>query len=467
MRESHSRRRRHIFFCTDRAGYDGDIFNAVRLCRVISEDPAERDSLDESSAFLIEGAHWDIPCSWVARLWRSLMEHPFQELTTLGVSRLVVHQQAHVQRRLPVCMSTVICADILGGKGLRGNLITTLTSQSPEIWSMSRSVHQPTHFLNSESYVLPDFSLHEASNSLEACGEILCAENFARRYTTQLARAVCQFGQLIGRLGYIKPFVWGIRRGSWMSNVNSREYHLEFSTPVTTNGCLLLPDLAQDLGDNVPRWVGIGFQSVPIHWHLGRLHLQSLWVWSPVHVRVVGSCSVSLDANRLISKASCAWKLPKVFGQSIQSDQSFIILNSSSAFKADEESRLTKPCGNFREFRRTLRIPRKREAQSHTVLVGSSGKVRGSSRRVTILVRRHDQSSWWADWGLVRPYHHLVCNLFSASSGNPPVLCCSPNKTKIALPLAERDFESPKNLSVWSSKSAVSIERSAVFSTRS
>ena len=36
--------------------YDGDRFNAVRLFRVISEDSAERDSLDESCAFLIEGA---------------------------------------------------------------------------------------------------------------------------------------------------------------------------------------------------------------------------------------------------------------------------------------------------------------------------------------------------------------------------------------------------------------------------
>ena len=56
-RESRSRRRRHIFFCKDRAGNDGDGFNAVRLFRVISEDSAERDSLDESSAFVIEGAH--------------------------------------------------------------------------------------------------------------------------------------------------------------------------------------------------------------------------------------------------------------------------------------------------------------------------------------------------------------------------------------------------------------------------
>ena len=57
--------------------------------------------------------------------------------------------------------------------------------------AMSRSVHQPAHFLNSESYVLPDFSLQEASNNLEDCGEILCAENFARRYATRLAGAVC------------------------------------------------------------------------------------------------------------------------------------------------------------------------------------------------------------------------------------------------------------------------------------
>ena len=47
-----------FFFCKDRAGLDGDGFNAVRLFRVISEDSAERDSLDESSAFLIEGAHF-------------------------------------------------------------------------------------------------------------------------------------------------------------------------------------------------------------------------------------------------------------------------------------------------------------------------------------------------------------------------------------------------------------------------
>ena len=57
-RESRSRRHRHIFFCKDRAGFDGDRFNAVRLFRVISEDSAERDSLDESSALLMEGAQW-------------------------------------------------------------------------------------------------------------------------------------------------------------------------------------------------------------------------------------------------------------------------------------------------------------------------------------------------------------------------------------------------------------------------
>ena len=51
--------RRHIFFTTfvrTEYGYDGGRFNAVRLFGVISEDSAERDSLDESSAFLIEGA---------------------------------------------------------------------------------------------------------------------------------------------------------------------------------------------------------------------------------------------------------------------------------------------------------------------------------------------------------------------------------------------------------------------------
>ena len=41
------------FFCMDPAG---DRFNAVWLFHVISEDSAERDSLDKSSAFLIEGA---------------------------------------------------------------------------------------------------------------------------------------------------------------------------------------------------------------------------------------------------------------------------------------------------------------------------------------------------------------------------------------------------------------------------
>ena len=46
-----------FFFCKDWARFDGDGFNAVRLFRVISEDSAERDPLDEYSAFLIEGAH--------------------------------------------------------------------------------------------------------------------------------------------------------------------------------------------------------------------------------------------------------------------------------------------------------------------------------------------------------------------------------------------------------------------------
>ena len=38
--------------------FDRDRFNAVRLFRVISEDSSEQDSLDESFAFLIEGANW-------------------------------------------------------------------------------------------------------------------------------------------------------------------------------------------------------------------------------------------------------------------------------------------------------------------------------------------------------------------------------------------------------------------------
>ena len=61
VRKSRSRRRHHIFFTTfvrTEYGYDGDRFNAVRLCRVISEDSAEQLSLDESSALLIEVAHW-------------------------------------------------------------------------------------------------------------------------------------------------------------------------------------------------------------------------------------------------------------------------------------------------------------------------------------------------------------------------------------------------------------------------
>ena len=46
------------FFVRTGPVYDGDRFNAVRIFRVISEDSAERDSLDESSEFLIEGAQW-------------------------------------------------------------------------------------------------------------------------------------------------------------------------------------------------------------------------------------------------------------------------------------------------------------------------------------------------------------------------------------------------------------------------
>ena len=60
MRESHSRGVAIFFFTTfarTEYGYDGDRFNAVRLFRVISEDSVKRDSLNESSAFLIEGAH--------------------------------------------------------------------------------------------------------------------------------------------------------------------------------------------------------------------------------------------------------------------------------------------------------------------------------------------------------------------------------------------------------------------------
>ena len=57
-RKSFSKASPYFFFYKDRAGFDGDRFNAVRLFRVISKDSAERDSLDESSAFLIEGAQW-------------------------------------------------------------------------------------------------------------------------------------------------------------------------------------------------------------------------------------------------------------------------------------------------------------------------------------------------------------------------------------------------------------------------
>ena len=46
-----------IHFVRTEYGYDGDRLNAVRLFRVISGDSAERNSLDESSAFLIECAH--------------------------------------------------------------------------------------------------------------------------------------------------------------------------------------------------------------------------------------------------------------------------------------------------------------------------------------------------------------------------------------------------------------------------
>ena len=41
-------------------GYDGDGFNAIRLFCVISEDSAQRLSLDQSSSFLMEGAQWTI-----------------------------------------------------------------------------------------------------------------------------------------------------------------------------------------------------------------------------------------------------------------------------------------------------------------------------------------------------------------------------------------------------------------------
>ena len=60
-RKSFSKASPYFFvWCTIRTGpvYDGDRFSAVRLFRVISEDSAERDSLDESCAFLIEGAQW-------------------------------------------------------------------------------------------------------------------------------------------------------------------------------------------------------------------------------------------------------------------------------------------------------------------------------------------------------------------------------------------------------------------------
>ena len=61
VRKLFSKALRYFFlqtFVRTEYGYDGDGFNAVRFFRVNSEDSAERFSLDESSAFLIEGAHW-------------------------------------------------------------------------------------------------------------------------------------------------------------------------------------------------------------------------------------------------------------------------------------------------------------------------------------------------------------------------------------------------------------------------
>ena len=58
--ESRSRKHRHNFFTTfvrTECDYDEDRFNVVQLFRVISEDSAKGDSLNESPAFFIEGVH--------------------------------------------------------------------------------------------------------------------------------------------------------------------------------------------------------------------------------------------------------------------------------------------------------------------------------------------------------------------------------------------------------------------------
>ena len=116
-RERRSRRRRHIFFCKDRAGFDGDRFNAVRLFRVISEDSAERDSLDESSAFLIEGA-WCCSiaiqlvheCTWV-----------LDSCTQDGVDRRIF-RSSEMRERASVCRSRKKILNTLRSRVLSTNV---------------------------------------------------------------------------------------------------------------------------------------------------------------------------------------------------------------------------------------------------------------------------------------------------------------------------------------------------------
>ena len=84
-----------------RYAYDGDRLNAVRLFRVISEDAAERDSLDESSAFLIEGTRCHLE-SWT--IFFFLAGPYFSQKFFLSASRQLsdtVQFAGNVKRNIP------------------------------------------------------------------------------------------------------------------------------------------------------------------------------------------------------------------------------------------------------------------------------------------------------------------------------------------------------------------------------
>ena len=155
VRKSFSKASPYFFvWCTMRTGpvYDGDRFNAVRLFRVISEDSAERDSLDESCAFLIEGAH----CHG-KRMWTVWFQKARKRLALWDVLEIHSHKQQDGSTCTICLSSSQTCSTVRMRTGLHSQThartdsfdqVNELCEQS----SMHRPQHQQRHTLSSKSF---------------------------------------------------------------------------------------------------------------------------------------------------------------------------------------------------------------------------------------------------------------------------------------------------------------------------